>query len=162
MRNDEVATLEPAHRAEIAGQRLALISNPASRSPRTVTNLAKVFGQFADVQQQVAEQVLILEETLSQQRQETAVAAAQLPELKERINWLIAGFYEQSQHNAVIEERCNQQRDDLAKVTATVQTLCETQHHWLGAIDQLIDVLVRARGQAQPPNLVAITAAESK
>jgi len=64
----------------------AILEAPSGRAARAVTNLARVFRQFADAQQQVAEQVMTLEESLNQ---------------------VIANSQEQSQRNAVLEERLN-------------------------------------------------------
>jgi septal ring factor EnvC (AmiA/AmiB activator) len=161
MMNDELAIREAGSngvgepvvkspRLDGPNQRLAVVSAPASRAARPVTNLAKVFGQFAEVQQQVAEQVMALEESFNEERQEVAAAAAQLPELRERINWLIASFYEQSQQNAGMEERLKRQSQELAAVQAAMQSMCEAQRQWQSTVDQIIDVLIRARS-ASPP-----------
>jgi cytochrome P450 len=82
--------------APIGFKKLAVMSLPRHRDTRSVTNLAKVFGQFAELQQQIAEQVISLEDSIYHQRRDIASAMAQLPELRERIDWLIASVDEQS------------------------------------------------------------------
>src|SRR4051794_13006585 len=67
-------------------KKLAVMDPPSQREARPVTNLGKVFGQFAGLQQQIAEQVVSLEESVHHQRQDIASALAELPELRERIN----------------------------------------------------------------------------
>jgi hypothetical protein len=152
-------------------QRLEVVSRAPSRAVRPVTNLAKVFGQFAEVQHQVTEQVLALEESVGQEREMLAATVAQLPDLKERINWLISSFYELGQKDAALDQRLNQQdvrageleerdialeqridRQDvqLATVAANVQALLDGQRRWDSTMDQLIEVLLRARGACPP------------
>jgi hypothetical protein len=150
MTNEKLTPLEVSGRGENTSQLLAVVGIGTTRPARPITNLARVFGQFAEVQQQVAEQVIALEESLNQERQDAAAVAAELPELKERINWLIAGYYEQAQVNARVEERINRQHEDLAAVAATVQSLCDSQNQWQGTVDQLIQVLLRARPSGVP------------
>jgi hypothetical protein len=59
---------EPLADAEAAGavRKLAILPPPAhttrERDPRPVTNLGRVFSQFAELQQQIAEQVVALED----------------------------------------------------------------------------------------------------
>jgi len=143
MTNDEA--IRETGLSEGPGARLSVVSTPAVRTPRPVTNLAKVFGQFAEAQHQVIEQVMALEETLDEERQGTSAALAQLPELKERINWLIASFYEQSQHAAGMEERLNRQTQELDAMKTTMQAMSDAQQHWQANMDQLIDSLLRFR-----------------
>ena len=58
-----------------------------ARAARPITDLAKVFAQFAQLQHQFGEQVCALEESVGQERKQPA---AQLPELKKQIGWLIS------------------------------------------------------------------------
>jgi hypothetical protein len=62
----------------------------ATAGDRSITNLGKVFGQFAELQQQIAEQVVSPEDSVYHQRQDIASAMAQLPELRERIKGMQA------------------------------------------------------------------------
>src|SRR5579859_1216639 len=102
--------------AEFTGalKKLTIMNPPPHRESRPVTNLGKVFGQFAELQQQIAEQVVALEDSVHHQRQDIASAVAQLPELRERINWLIASFYEQSKKDESVRERLNRHDATLA------------------------------------------------
>src|SRR6478609_9399636 len=99
------------------------------RSPRAVTNLAKVFGQFAHLQHQVGEQVCALEESVGQQRQEFA---ADLAEMKRQIHWLIR------------QDENMQAR--MARNEADIRALSEDNAQWTGTLDQIIELLVKARG----------------
>jgi hypothetical protein len=73
-------------------QRLLVVAPPAirTREGRPVTSLANVFGRFAEMQHMVVDQVIALEDSVNQQGQQLADLSAQLPDMKERINWLIA------------------------------------------------------------------------
>jgi chromosome segregation ATPase len=176
-----LGTADPANgAASLPGSppRLGVVGRTPMRTVRPVTNLAKVFGQFAEVQHQVSEQVLALEESIGQEREALAATVAQLPDLKERINWLISSFYELGQkdvaieqhiarHDAeiasaatgigeltgreqVIEQRVERQQCEIAGVAAAVQALAEGQRRWESAMDQVIEVLLRARSAAPP------------
>src|SRR5947209_6978551 len=70
-------------------KKLAVMNPPTYREPRPVTNLGKVFGQFAELQQQISEQVGALEDSVHNQRQDMASAVAPLRELREALNWVI-------------------------------------------------------------------------
>jgi hypothetical protein len=150
MMNDELTRFEAGPvgdtalkslRPDGASQRLTVVSALLSPS-RPGTNLAKVFGQFVEVQQQVAEQVVALEESFNQERQEAASVTEQVPELWEKINWLVDSFYEQSQHNACLEERFNRQADELSAARYTVESLCEAHQQWQATMDQLIEAVI--------------------
>lgn len=134
-------------------QRLLVVS-PPNRTPqketRPVTNLATVFGRFAELQSQVGDQVIALEESLAQQGQQLNEVAAQLPDMKERINWLIATYYEEDRDRQGLSERLARQEAGLAALTTAVRGLCETQAQWRQTLDQLLQVLGRAQSVPLP------------
>src|SRR5579872_5023933 len=122
MNDQDKARVEPLPPAETlpSGQRLEVVSRGPNRAARPVTNLAKVFGQFAEVQHQVTEQVLALEESVGQEREVLAATVAQIPDIKERINWLISSFYELGQKDVAIEQRISRQDVEIAAATSTL------------------------------------------
>jgi septal ring factor EnvC (AmiA/AmiB activator) len=132
-------------------QRLLVVSPPSNRVPqreRPVTSLASVFGKFAEMQHQVTDQVIALEDCVEQQGQQLAEVAAQLPDMKERINWLIATYYEESRRSQDIRERLERQEAGLATLTDAVRGLCEAQAQWKDTVGQLLQLL--GRPQAAP------------
>ena len=135
-------------------QRLLVLDPPARRSiskeGRPVTNLATVFGRFAEMQQMVGDQVIALEELMDQQAQQVAEVAAQLPDMKERINWLIASYYEDERKSQNFRERLARQEAGLETLTAAVRGLCETQAQWKQTFEQLLLVLGRAQSAPVP------------
>jgi hypothetical protein len=122
---------EPAETGDSTAyrQRLLVVGPPASRSVsregRSVTSLASVFGRFAETQHQVGDQVIALEDAVQQQGQLLADVAAQLPDMKERINWLIASCYEDNRQSQTVHQRLDRQEAGLATLTEAVRGLCE-------------------------------------
>jgi uncharacterized coiled-coil DUF342 family protein len=133
-----------------SARRLAIMAAPVQRD-RPVTNLGKVFGQFAELQQQIAEQVDALEDSVSQQRQDLALAISQLPDMRERINWLIASFYEQSRKDESVREKLNRQEATLATLVEAVRSIHEAQTQWQSAIEDILGSLMRAKATRIPP-----------
>jgi chromosome segregation ATPase len=135
--------------AEAVGavKRIAILPAPANpqRDSRPITNLGKVFGQFAELQQQIGEQVGALEESVHHQKQDLAAAMAQLPELRERINWLIASFYEQSKNDETLRDRLGRSETALEGLTETVRLLNDQHARWEAALDEVIASLMRAK-----------------
>jgi uncharacterized coiled-coil DUF342 family protein len=146
---ERVTSESPLAEAEAAGaiKKLAILPTPThpAREARPITNLGKVFGQFAELQQQIAEQVVTLEDSVHHQKQDLAAAMAQLPELRERINWLIASFYEQSKKDESVRDRLSRHDASLESLTETVRILAEQQNRWQIAFDEVIGSLVRAK-----------------
>jgi len=99
-----------------------------SRAARPITDLAKIFGQFAQLQHQFGEQVCALEESVGQQRQQLI---AQLPDLKKQISWLI-------RQDEGVRERFAQNEAEIAALNS----------QWKSTLDQLIELLLKARGTA--------------
>jgi DNA repair ATPase RecN len=132
-------------------QRLLVVTPPAyrhvSKESRPVTSLATVFGRFAEMQHLVGDQVIALEESVEQQGEKLADVAAQLPEIMERINWLIAGYYEEARQAQTLREKLARQEAVLATVTEAVQGLCEDQTDWKQMLDHLAQVLGRAQNK---------------
>jgi len=139
--------------AEVSGwpQKLTVMSPPVYREARPVTNLGKVFGQFAELQQQIAEQVVALEDSVHHQREEIASAVAQLPELRERINWLIASFDEQSKKDESVHDRLNRHDAALATLFDLTKSVQETQGRYHTAIDEVVTSLLRAKAVLGAP-----------
>jgi hypothetical protein len=135
-------------------QRLLVVTPPANRAAqresRPVTNLAAVFGRFAEMQQLVGDQVLGLEDQVSQQGQQLVDITNQLPDMKERINWLIASYYEDDRQSQAIRERLDRQEAGLATLTEAVRGLCEAQAQWKQTMDQLLQILGRAQAPPVP------------
>jgi hypothetical protein len=115
-----------------------------------VTSLATVFGRFAEMQHLVGEQVIALEESVEHQGQQLAEVAEQLPDMKERINWLIATFYDEDRKEEALRERLSRQEANLAVVTDAVRNLCEAQAQWKHTLEQLFEILGRAQGLTVP------------
>ncbi len=129
-----------------AAKKLTVLPPPTQiRESRPVTNLGKVFGQFAELQQQIAEQVVSLEDSVHHQKQDIATAISQLPELRERINWLIASFYEQSKKDETVRDRLGRHETTIETLVESVRKMQATQSHWQTAFDEMIASLMRAK-----------------
>ena len=113
-----------------------------------MTSLATVFGRFAEMQHMVGDQVVALEDSVQQQGQQLADVSAQLPDMKERINWLIASYYEDDRQSQSVRERLARQEAGLATLTEAVRGLCEAQAQWRHTLDQLLQIL---GGAPSPP-----------
>jgi hypothetical protein len=135
---------------ELPVQRLVVVAPPPAREPRPVTNIAKIFGQFSDLQQQIASQLSDLETSVYEQRQDVAATTAQLPEMRERINWLIASFWEQSRKDEAVREHLTGHDSRLTALEDTIHGLCTAHTEWKSAIDEVIDILLRARAIEVP------------
>src|SRR3954470_380028 len=141
---EDVEQESPAPRNEdTLGKKLAILTMPAIRDTRPITNLGKVFGQFAELQQQIGEQVVALEDSVHHQKQDLAAAMSQLPELRERINWLIASFYEQSKKDETVRDRLSRHDAAIESVTESMQMMrdenarmCDQQERWQAALDE--------------------------
>jgi uncharacterized coiled-coil DUF342 family protein len=120
---------------------------------RPVANLGRVFGQFAELQQQLAEQVVALKDSVSQQRQDLALAISQLPEIRERIDWLIASVAEQSKKDESIREKLDSHDATLATLVKAVKAIHQAQAQWRAAMEDLLASLMRARGVPARPEL---------
>ncbi len=137
-----------------AVKKLAILPPPAQsqRDTRPITNLGKVFGQFAELQQQIAEQVVALEDSVHHQKQDLAAAMSQLPEFRERINWLIASFYEQSKKDEAVRDRLSRHDAAIESLSESMQIMRDQharmrdQHErWQSAFDDVIECMVRAK-----------------
>ena len=140
---------EPRHSEENAGSaltNLAILPTPTpARETRPITNLGKVFGQFADLQQQIGEQVVALELSVHHQKQDVAAAMSQLPELRDRINWLVANFYEQSKQDDTVRDRLDRQEAAIESLAAAVRSMHEENSRWKAAFVEIVDALGRAK-----------------
>jgi len=133
--------------ADEAVKKLAIFPPPAhpARDARTVTNLGKVFGQFAELQHQIAEQVIALEDSVTHQKRDVEAAIAQLPELRERLDWLASTFFEQTKKDETLRDRLSRQSVAIESLTETVRVLQERQARWEAALDDVIGGLMRAK-----------------
>jgi chromosome segregation ATPase len=129
--------------------KLAVMAPPAQRE-RPVTNLGKVFGQFAELQQQIAEQVGALEESVYQQRQDVAAAISELPDMRERINWLMASFFEQSRKDESVREKLNRHDAALATLVEAVRSIHQAQAQWQSALEDILRGLTRVNATPIP------------
>ena len=140
-------------------QRLLVVSPPSGRTAnkdgRQVTNLASTFSRFAEMQHLVGDQVIAMEESVQQQGQQLAEISSQLPDMKERINWLIASYYEENRESQVTLERLARQEAGLATLASAVRGLCEAQAQWKQTLDQLLQILGRVQSIdiPSPPTL---------
>jgi len=92
-----------------------------------------------------------LEASVGEQRQELAAAITQLPEMKEKINWLITSLYEQGKKDEIVRERLERHDENIASLSEAVRGLCAVEAHWKSAIDQVIEILQQAQVAAVPP-----------
>jgi hypothetical protein len=138
----------PAADADPAVQKLQVVSARTSRTgvaAKAGANLSNIFTQLVELQQQFGEQMLTLEEGIQQQRQELVNTMGQLPEMKEKINWLIASFYEQGKKDIALRERVGRHETTILNVAKAVRSLCESQARWKATMDQLADVLAQSK-----------------
>jgi predicted nuclease with TOPRIM domain len=68
-----------------------------------------------------------------------------LPELRERINWLVASFYEQSKKDEGVRERISRHDSEIENLNETVRAMRDQQARWEGALDEMIESLKRVR-----------------
>ena len=122
----------------------------ASPRPAAASSIATIFAELAGLQQQLVNQVEALEASLGGQRQELANVLAQIPEMREKINWLITSFYEQGKKDEIVRERLDRQDETFSSLTEAVRGLCAVQAHWKSAIDQVIEILQRAQSAELP------------
>jgi hypothetical protein len=132
-------------------QRLLVVSPPAGRAANPGASLATVFERFAETQHALGDQLVGLDGFLQQQGQQLTELAGQLPDMKERINWLIASYYEDGRDARSFGERLARQEVGLAALTDTVRSLCEAQNQWKQTIEQLLLILARAETPSVPP-----------
>ena len=130
-------------------RKLAVVAPPPPRE-RSVTHLGKVFGQFAELQQQIAEQVGALEESVYQQRQDVAAAISELPDMRERINWLMASFFEQSRKDESVRQKLNRHDAALATLVEAVRGIHQAQAQWQSALEDILHGLTRAKATPMP------------
>jgi chromosome segregation ATPase len=145
--------VEPADSGENRPRLLVVNPPPGRTAPkegRPVTSLAAVFSRFTEMQNLVGDQVIALEDSVQQQGRQLADVSAQLPDMKERINWLIASYYEDAQQSQSIRERLARQEAGLATLAEAVRGLCEAQAQWKQTMDQLLQVLGRAQNAPDP------------
>jgi regulator of replication initiation timing len=102
------------------------------------------------MQHLVCDQVIALEDSVQQQAHQLGDVAAQLPDMKERINWLIGSYYEEDRESQSIRERLARQEAGLTTLTAAVRGLCEAQAQWKQTFDQLLQILGRAQSLPVP------------
>ena len=138
----------PAVPAPVALPRKLAVIVPTPQRGRPIANLGKVFGQFAELQQQIAEQVVALEDSVEQQRQEVTLALSQLPAMRERVNWLMASFYEQSRKDELVREKLNRHGATLAALAEAVRAIHQGQMRWQAAVEEILQGLV---GANDPP-----------
>ena len=127
------------------------IVDQTAHRERPVTNLGRVFGQFAELQQQIADQVVALEDSVNRQRQDVVEAMTELPELREKIDWLIASFYEQSKKDESIRERLNRQDATIATLVEAVRAIHQAQTRWQSVVEEILGILTRANAAPIPP-----------
>jgi hypothetical protein len=133
--------------------RLLVVAPPASRTRegRPATILANAFGQFAEMQQMVGDQVIALEASVDQQGQQLSDLSAQLPDMKERINWLIASYYEENHTSQSLQERLTRQEESLGALADAVRCLCEAQAQWKQTLDRLMQAMTGGQAPAAAP-----------
>ncbi|HUB79195.1 MAG TPA: hypothetical protein VMB03_10385 [Bryobacteraceae bacterium] len=149
-------TSEPFSTSDSTGnrQRLLVLNPAANRNlPKeggAATNLAAVFGRFAEIEQLMGEQLIALEGMVQQQGEQLTEVSAQLPDIKERINWMIATYYESEQTSQSFRERLARQEAGLSTLAEAVHGLCDTQAQWKQTLEQFLLVLGRAQSVPVP------------
>ena len=134
--------------ADVRCHRLHIVSRRQPKRDVTAKagiHLSGVFGQLAELQQQLARQILTLEECVQLQRRELADTMGQLPEMKEKINWLVARVYEQDRKDVTLGERVGREETAMVNIASAVRSLCESQARWKATMERLAEVLARAR-----------------
>src|SRR3954463_1707505 len=91
--------------------------------PRPIANLGRIFGEFADLQQQLGAQMMALEESVDSQRQALVEG---LPEMKQKINRLMANLFDQNCKDEWILERVGRNESEVAVLEAQVKSLTAT------------------------------------
>ena len=119
-------------------------------APAAASHIAAIFADLAGLLQQFGQRVEALESSVGEQRQEVSAALTELPEMREKINWLITSFSEQGRKDEIVQERVDRQDESIASLREAVRGLCEVQAHWKSAIDQVIEILQRAQTAAVP------------
>jgi uncharacterized coiled-coil DUF342 family protein len=143
-----VADTTRAREAPPEAREISILPRPAQGpDPRPVTNLGKVFGQFADLHHRIAEQVIALEQSTIEQRQEIAKALAQLPELRDRINWLTVCFHEQSQKAEILTDRLNHQQSAIESLTRSIEALEQANARRYAAFREVVAGLKRTKAE---------------
>ena len=136
----------------IAGSSMAAASqaNPAAPKLRLITarkpgrdgmaragaNLPGILAQLVELQQRFAVQMETLEEGIQEQRRELINARGRLPEMKDKINWLIAGHYGQGETEVALREKVGRHETAIQKLAQAVQSLCETEARWQAILIQ--------------------------
>src|SRR5262249_42959227 len=97
---------------------LALVGRPLARelAPTSQLNLSAVSEQLAELQQKLAKQVGVVESSLHRQQEDMDLAVSQIPDLKGKVNWLIASLYEQTSNNSATKERIEEVAADVAEL----------------------------------------------
>ena len=149
------ASTEP----ESLAQKLQVVSARTSRGDAALkagANLSGIFIQLVELQQQFGQQIVSLEEGIQQQRQELVNTMGQLPEIKEKINWLVASFYEQGKKDLRLREKVARNEATLLNVAKAVRSLCDAQAQWKAVMERLAETLEEARSLpvTPPPEIV--------
>src|SRR5690349_7518923 len=155
MTNGQILTpnvSEPVSDLELTDQRLSVVSNTdrvfRKDVARVTTNLANCFRQFLAMQEQLGRQLVDLEDTFDQQRDELSQGMRELPEMKQKVNWLIASFYDQGKKDQDVRDRLDRLEAGMASLSDMMRKMCESQAQWRSSMDQVVEILVRARTSA--------------
>src|SRR5690349_20425835 len=109
-----------ASESEIIESRLTLVNGPdrvfRKDVARVTTNLSNCFRQFLEIQEELGRQFGDLEDALDRQRQQVGANLSDIPELKQKINWLIASLYDQSKRDEEMRQRVGRLETDLCSV----------------------------------------------
>ena len=143
-----------------AALRLQVVASRSLRSDaasgKAGVNLSDIFVQLSELQQRFGQQIGSLEEGIRQQRQELVNTLDQLPEIREKLNWLIASFYEQGKKEVSLRERVHRQETAIQDIARAVSSICESQARWKAIMEELAGVLERAGSvPASPPPEIA-------
>jgi hypothetical protein len=94
--------------------------------------------------------VVALQGSVDQQRQDLAAAMSQLPDIRERINWLMASFDEQSKRDESLRTTLNRHDATLAAMAEAVRSIHQAQSQWQSAVEDILTALTKAKGAALP------------
>ena len=71
-----------------------------------------------------------------------------LAEMKQKVNWLIASFYDQGKKDQDVRDRLDRLEAGMASLSDMMRKMCESQAQWRSSMDQVVEILVRARTSA--------------
>ncbi len=112
------------------------------------TNFSNSIRQFFELQQRFADHFSGIADSVDAQHPHLIKAAAELPGIKERVNWLIANYYDQGKTNEALGARIERMEGSIASLAEAIRSMSEMQTVWKGTMDQFLEVMLRIRAGA--------------